>query len=422
MKISEREKYLLGILLAVLVVVGYYEFVYTKQIKKIDGLKTQKIGVESKYNEIMSTINTMDSKKENLKILNAKIEDKSKNIYPELIQEKLILEIDELLKSSNLKGNINFSKLQVQGIESNKSSYQPLPNSSLQSLADQYNNENSKNNSASSSNQASSSGQISQQTGNDGQTKDVSAGNTAQQIKVTLSFKGTYSNLSSFIKNVEVRDKRIVLSNLSMAQSNQKEISGSLTMEFYAVPKIGDEDSNYSNWLLNNKYGKGSPFGDGQMSTLATTIENSAKEKEEKSDFSMIVKPINSDLPTLTIGKDKDQSRTSYLYADNPGIEKLEVTFTKDKDGNYYYKYKTSKNSYPLQYTTKGIGFTPSSNDIMFNIFSTLRQGNDDKASVELKVINNTDKVVSLIVNGDDATNPRVSITGEGTAVNITKR
>ncbi|QAA31165.1 hypothetical protein [Clostridium manihotivorum] len=420
MKISEREKYLLGILLAVLVVVGYYQFVYTKQVEKIDGLKTQRAASQSKYNEVMATINSLDSKKEQVKILNAKISDKSKNLYPELIQEKLILEIDDLIKGSNLKANVNFSNLQVQGVESNKSTYQPLPSSSLQSLADQYNNKASQSTTVTNNQQSGNSNQAAQQN-NNGQTKDSSGGNTAQQMKVTLSFKGTYSNLATFIKNVEARNKRIVLSNLSMTQSSDKNISGSLTMEFYAVPKIGDEDSDYSKWILNNKYGKDSPFG-GQISTLSTTIEDSAKQKEEKNDFSMIAKPINSDLPTLTIGKDSDQSRTSYLYADNSNVEKLEVVFTKDKDGNYYYKYKTSKNSYPLQYSSKGIGFKPTSDDIRFNIFSTLRQGTSDKAGVDLKVINNTDKVVSIIVNGDDGTDPRVKITGEGTAVNVTQR
>ncbi|WP_160675229.1 GspMb/PilO family protein [Clostridium sp. C8-1-8] len=433
MKISDREKYLLGILLAVLVVVGYYQFIYTRQVSKINGLKTQQTAAKAKYDNIMNTINSLDNKEANLKILNAKIIDKSKDIYPELIQEKLILELDDLLKNASLKGNISFSNIQVQGIEAQKSTYQPLPASSLQSLADQYNNNGTSSNSKDSSKvssgsasttnnnktvQQASSGQANQ-TAQSAQN-NAAAGNTAEQMKVTLSFKGSYTNLTTFIKNIEERSKRIVLSNLSMSQSTQTGITGTLTLEFYAVPKIGDDDKEYSKWLLNNSYGKDTPFGGGQIA-LASTIENAAKPKEEKNDFSMVAKPINSDLPTVIIGRDNDQSRTSYLYADNAGIENVEMVVTKDKDGNYYYKYKTSKNSYPLQYDTNGIEFKPNSSDINFKIYASPRQGSTDKSGVNLKVINNTDKVVSIAINGDDGSNPRIKVTGEGKAVNVTK-
>ncbi|GFZ32513.1 hypothetical protein CSC2_30390 [Clostridium zeae] len=416
MKISEREKYLLGILLAVLVVVGYYQFVYTKQVEKIAGLKTQRAAAETKYNTIMNTINSLDKKEADLKILNAKIIDKSKNIYPELIQEKLILELDDLLKGANLKGNISFSNIQVQGVEGKKSTYQPLPSSSLQGLADQYNNSTSNNN-----NKTNNSGtQVTQQ--NNGQAVQAKdgGGNTAEQMKVTLNFRGSYQNLTTFIKNIEERIKRIVLSNLSMAQSTQTGITGTLTLEFYAVPKVGDEDSDYSKWLLTNKYGKDTPFGGGQL-TLASTIEDAAKPQEVKNDFSMVSKPISSDLPTVIIGRDNDQSRTSYLYADNPGIENIEMVVTKDKNGSYYYKYKTSKNSYPLQYDSNGVEFKPNAGDIKFEIFSTPRQGVGDKSGVNMKIINNTDKVISVAISGDDGANPRIKITGEGKAVNVTK-
>jgi len=69
MNISKREKYLIGILAAVLICFAYYQFIYLKQVEKVNNKKAEKNQIEARYNEVMNAIANLDSLEEELKIL-----------------------------------------------------------------------------------------------------------------------------------------------------------------------------------------------------------------------------------------------------------------------------------------------------------------------------------------------------------------
>ena len=87
------------------------------------------------------------------------------------------------------------------------------------------------------------------------------------------------------------------------------------------------------------------------------------------SDFIASVKSITSDLPTIMIGKANDDLRTTYVYADSNSEENVEMILTQDGD-KYYYKYKTSKGTFPANYNGLGAEFVPTSKNIVLNVLS----------------------------------------------------
>ena len=91
MNISKREKYLIGILITVLISFGYYKFIYNNQVKKLAIKREEKNQVEQRYKDVIDAIKNLDSKEENLKILKSTILDKSKKLYPVIMQEKIII-------------------------------------------------------------------------------------------------------------------------------------------------------------------------------------------------------------------------------------------------------------------------------------------------------------------------------------------
>ena len=91
MKISKKEKYLLGVLGTILVSVLYYQFIYTPQVEKLENLKAIKLEKETKYDEIIETIKTLEQRKGKIKSLNQQIIDRANPLYPEIIQENLAL-------------------------------------------------------------------------------------------------------------------------------------------------------------------------------------------------------------------------------------------------------------------------------------------------------------------------------------------
>lgn len=408
MNISKREKYLIGILLAVLICFVYYQFIYVNQVEKLNNKRAEKNQVEQRYNEVMAAIANLESKEESLKILKATVLDKSKRLYPTIMQEKIIIELDKLLTDSGLKGNIAFSPIEVASVEKMVSPEVQKTESSLKALVDEYN--------GSTGNEATGNS-VEQQP----QSNASENGATSEQLKVAINFSGNYEALKTFIASVQNYERKVVITNISISSKSQEELTGVMNLEFHAVPKLSDEDMEYLIWTLNNVYGKEVLFSNGAASgAYASTIEEQSNEKDVN-DFVMMLRSSTSELPTVTIGKAKDDSRESYIYSDNDKIEEVEVAFD-EVDGKIYYKYRTSTSYYPKDNSSQGKEFTSKSKDIVFEILSEKRSGTSDNSGIKLKVINNTDKNVEIIVKDDDTSNPRVTVTSEGYTVNVTKK
>lgn len=136
---NEKEKYLLGILGAVLLSVLYYQFVYTPQINKYEELNISKNEKQQEYEDIMNTINKMDEQKGKAKGLTQIISEKSSMFYPEIIQEYIILEVDKLLADSGLLGTISFSEITSGQVEIVTDGVNSNITTSFDPIVDEYN-------------------------------------------------------------------------------------------------------------------------------------------------------------------------------------------------------------------------------------------------------------------------------------------
>ncbi|WP_195266652.1 type 4a pilus biogenesis protein PilO [Clostridium sp. 1001275B_160808_H3] len=426
MNISKREKYLIGILLTVLICFVYYQFIYTKQVEKLATKRTEKNQIEQRYKDVMENISNLDSKEENLKILKSTVLDKSKNLYPTIIQEKIIIELDKLLNDSGLKGNIAFSPVEVSSVEKMVSPEIQKIESSLKAIADEYSGDTTENESSNvevnnENNNTSTESNEGQASKDSQEVSPEQNGTTSEQLKVAINFSGSYESLKKFISSVQSYERKIVITNISISSKSQEELTGVMNLEFHAVPKLSDEDMQYLLWTLNNVYGKEILFSSGAANgAYASTIEEQ-NNKEDINDFVMMLKSSLSELPTVTIGRAKDESRESYIYSDNDKVEEVEIIFD-EAAGKTYYKYKTADSYYPKDNSSEGKEFTSKSDDIVLEIMSEKRIESSDNSGIKLKVVNNTSKKVEIIVKDDDTSNPRVSVTSEGNTVNVTKK
>lgn len=419
MNISKREKYLIGILAAVLICFAYYQFIYLKQVEKLNNKKAEKNQIEARYNEVMNAIANLDSLEEELKILKANVFGKSEKLYPLIMQEKIILELDTLLIDSGLSGNIAFTPVEVAPVEKMVSPEIEKIESSLKSFVDEYNN--NVTNAEEGNTEDSASGENTSDSGSEEEVNTEGNSTTSEQLKVAINFSGTYESLKTFIASVQNYERKVVIPTITIASQSEEELSGVMNLEFHAVPKLSDEDKDYLTWSLNNIYGKEILFSSGEASgAYAQTIEEQSSE-QDLNDFVMMLKSPTSELPTVTIGKAKDDSRESYIYSDNDDIEAVEISF-EEIDGSTYFKYKTTTSYYPRDNSLEGMEFVSKSEDIVLEILSENRVGTYDNSGINLKVINNTSKNVEVIVKNDDASNPRVAVTSEGYTVNVTKK
>ncbi len=420
MKISKREKFLLGILGTLIIVFVYYQFIYVKQVKKLNTKRDEKSVIEEKYNTVMKEIESLGEKENQVKSLKISVTEKSKKLYPIIMQEKIIIEIDKLLNDSGLYGNIAFSPIEAAEVEELKTEEIIKAESSLKELINEYegnslegSENNSENTSEVTNNNKESQGEVN--------TEVESDKATSEQLKVAINFSGSYISLKNFISSIENYERKIVITSISITAKSQENLTGIMSLEFHAVPKLSGEDESYLKWTLNNVYGKDILFSNGSASgAYSNTIEDQSVEADAK-DFVMMVKSSLSELPTLTIGKAKDDLTESYIYSDNEKVEEVEITFD-EVDGKTYFKYKTSNSYYPRENTSQGKEFTPKASDIVVEILSEKRNGSSDNSGINLKVINNTSKKVEIVIKDDDNTNPRVSVNSKGNTVNITKK
>lgn len=410
MKISKREKILLTIAAIVLLVGVYYRVVFSYQKDKLNALIQQKDEYDKKMQNINKQIALKNKTETDIKEINSKLKDMTSILFPSINQESFIVYVNKLLSDNNLEGiAMTFSDIKAVPVEEVKKDQKDDKTSSLKGVIDEYNGAPSKDNNTTND----------KKTNNNNKTDNKDKPST-ENISLNISFKGSYKNLLNFIKALETYPKKIIVSNLQISQSNTDEVTGNVQMEFYAIPKISDEDKDFFKWEYNNTYGKENPF-DGKIDVQQTssTIEQSGTtNKDQNYDFVMSVRPVNSDLPTVMLGRSKDYSKQSYVTADNPGITNVEM-YLIQKDGKYYYRYKAGKFTFPPDANSDGEQFSIKGNNISIMIYSNKRVDKSDVSGVNLKIYNKTDKTVNITIDGDDNATPRVSVTGEGGGVDI---
>ena len=422
MKISKKEKMLLGVLGTVLVSVIYYQFVYVNQVEKLEIKRAELSEVENRYTTTMQTIANLENKKSEIKVINSNIEEKSGIFYPTILQEKIILEIDTLITASGLKANISFNPIEVAAVETFTVTEVIKTESTLQFIADSYTGSRDTNLADNNGEQKVENNVVlsNGETSNEGNSQAIATDNsaTAEQLKIGISFNGSYDALKRFIGLLEGYSRKINITNLAITPTSTTDVTGSMSLELYGIPKLNDKDIEYLKWELENTYGKDTPFTVGAANgAYSSTIEQLGIEADIN-DFVMLLRAPASELPTLTLGRANDSDRTTYLYSDNVKTEEAEIEFN-ELDGKLYYKYKTTSGYYPKDNTSTGAEFTTKSDNIVINITSEARVGTDDNSQVKLKVINNTERKVEVFVEKDDTSNPRIEIQSSGNSVNV---
>lgn len=415
MKVSKREKFLLGVLVLIIICTAYYKLVYERQYAKLQEIKQEESELNKKYNEMLSNINTITKNKSDIKILKDSIGSKSMLLYPKIYQDRIIIELNKLLNDAGIKGSLTFSEVTVSPIEAYFSEVADTKEQpSLEQVVEESNKEKTKEDVEEKLEETKDLGEE-QATKSD---KGESTGNKVEQMKVSVSFNGTYKNVAKFVKLISEYERILAMPNINITASGNDEVSGTLDLEFYSIPKINPyEDSKYLKWTFDEEYGKENPFLEGSQSSMASRTS-------EGNNYVLIMalKGVNSDLPSLTLGKENDLTRESYIYNDENKKVDVEIQVNKE-GGKYYVKYKTEKSSYPSDYSKNGIELrNVDEENINIAIYSSKRIGIDDKVGANIKVINNAnDKKVSLTIIDDDKTSPRVQITPEGKVEYVNK-
>ena len=398
MKINKREKTLLFVLALGVVGFGYYKVVWDYQYNKLKDLKSKELKVKQEYNDDVKMVNSIEPNKEEINIFNSEIQNLTSGFYSNISQPNIILELNNLMNDANVKGTMSFSEIKTmpviekqEGDSSSKSEDDENKNQ-IQGIVNDYNNITDK------------------KKNEDNKDKKQEEIYNLSQMTVSLSVNGTYDNVMKFMKSIEENPKHINILNFNLSAQTDGNVSANMNIQLVAIPKIDASKEEFT--TADEKYGKENPFS-GASVVGTGTIENELENSKVKNDFLMTVRPINSDLPTIVLGKSGDKDKKTYLNNDENSVSNIEMYISGD-NGKYYYKYKVEGKSYPTKFEGNGEEFKPNGNDINFEIFSEKRVNKDDKSGANIKIVNSSDKEVNLIINKDDEKSPRVNVTTDG--------
>ena len=406
MKMSQREKYLLTIVGCILVGVLYYQFLYTSQKEKLELAKNQLFEVQARHDQVMSNIATLPKRQKDIKGLTASITERTSSYYPTLIQEKIILELNEIIEETGITASFSFSPITAQNVQPLSAGEYLSPQSTLEPLV----------------NELASINEEVEEAENEEITSSQNSGAssaTAEVLTVSMTFSGSYETIKTFIDMIQSWNYNLIITNLSLSPQTDNEVAGSFNLEFYGLPKLQLQDQDYLTWTLENTYGKEMPFSSGVADgAYHTTLEELMELGVRVNDLMMVVRSTTSDMPTVTVGKANDETRESYLFSESSEVENVEIQFLQ-KDDKYYYKYSLGDQTYPQN--DQEIEFSPLSSTINLQILSEERVTVSDQSGVNLKIINQTDKTVDVEIKNDDTVTPRITIVKDG-SININNK
>jgi len=251
MKLNPRERIML-ITLAILAVLAVSYFILLKpQLDKIDNLKIEKMTVEDEIKAIdleLSSGNDLDKQMEDLSL---QIQEMTKVFYPEILKDKIIITLDELVVSSKVDNtSTTYGKTAVEDIKLISTSGTEAINY-LKDLVRQY--------------------RVIRPV--EGQPEEAPVDTVIPNSEITpemkrleaistkLTLKGTYEELVNFIKGIEALERTIIIPNLVIISNDEDDqLIANMEIIFYALPKIYEQDEEYYEWTYDNKYGKEDPF------------------------------------------------------------------------------------------------------------------------------------------------------------------
>ena len=120
MKLNPREKIMLIALAILIVLAGSYFLLIKPELDQIDLLKIEKDELEIKIDEINKELSMGSKIDADIMELDILVEEMTKDFYPEILKDKIIVLLDDLVNKTNIENDsVVFSKIMIQAIKLN---------------------------------------------------------------------------------------------------------------------------------------------------------------------------------------------------------------------------------------------------------------------------------------------------------------
>lgn len=447
MKLTERDKKLLIGLGIFIFVVVFAKFIFMPKIADIKVLNQE---IEQ-LNNTYAVNATYKAKAENIdsdiKVLSAKLTD-LRSVYPPQIDiSELIVTIKNLSKVSKFEFNtIGFDNYKAVDNKEENSDSQAETSSGTETKNNTSNDSNNKLDAQSEANSLAIAkiekyfylwGLKSQSKNND--DKINVADGKSYSITVKVEGEGTNEQFKAFLTSLNKLGTKAYCNSISItgaasgkSEDTNNKLKLSATITFYGIldratggyyllpdgkwSPIAPADNKTNLFKEYSGFNTISSAGS-SSGTSDTSIDGNKNDDESNSnecDFAVVASAYGGGYaPSVSISCQNPEPNSTLsrpvVYGDSKGIENAEI-FIEEKDGRLFCKFKTDYESYPDTEYSKTFEFIPNDKDLKLIILSSKRFSDDDKAGVNLNIINNTKRTFKYVIKYDDEKSPRVKI------------
>lgn len=225
------------------------------------------------------------------------------------------------------------------------------------------------------------------------------------KTSMTLAYECSYDGLKDVLKYLEKFGKKATISNISFAYAETSDtVSGTMTMTLYAIkgsdreftnPTISDVAVGTDNLFVSDTF-----VPNGIDDTYKDRIINDY-------DMYLIMNQPGSDMSTMALGLAKDPSNETAVTSNSTGIENIEIIVS-GRDGEYKVSYKIGGNIYPEENYIEGAPLVCGDTLDMLMI-SKPRTAKDDVIA-NVYITNKSDMQLNVAIINDDEEEPRIHI------------
>lgn len=228
-----------------------------------------------------------------------------------------------------------------------------------------------------------------------------------------LGFEADYDALLEYLSLLDASSYKITVLRLSVDASRAGGRLGvNLTLAMFAIPKpeLSDTDKEYLAWFKDAgiEYGGESPFG----TQAAGASQAQPQPEAEVYDFYMIIKPQGSDSNAFSIGIPQHG-----YYTAGDGETKVSINISGEQ-GRLYYSCEINGVRFPAEGVAE---FQPAASGVAVNIISSARASGADGNELSITATNESGVPFKIVIEDDDGANPRVKVVKTG-AIDVIRK
>lgn len=241
-------------------------------------------------------------------------------------------------------------------------------------------------------------------------SNELSDETTEVGIKQTISstMNLSYSKLKEFLRFISDYKDRTVLDNLAIVLNVEDGTVGiTLSMNMYGLMAAGRESEviKFEDVPVGTGNLFGSPYG------VSMDEEKPSHMGDSNDDLFIVLKPLKSDGYAQVIGLTGDASQTSYVKTDlNSTVNATLRIYV--KNNNYYADYGINgliKQGQEFELETA----------LELSLFASERLDDDDRADMNITIMNETDQILYINTMEEDQENPRFNIVSKEGLVSV---